>query len=172
MEIITFQCFAILKLCCVYYSQLITPKLSVTPKYLILHWLLTLHHVKKYSSRNEELLLRHTVTNNFAVARCFHAAYTPKCFKGPQLYKCVANLPEMPSHAILTTRKITLKKWWVIRSSYPKSMFWMITFLHRGFKATSKRGKKGLLMCVVHNADDSVWGLQRKTFALLSYIFP
>lgn len=55
---------------------------------------------KKYSSRNEELLLRHTKTNNVAVARCFHAAYAPKYFKGLQLYKFVANLPEIPSHAI------------------------------------------------------------------------
>lgn len=31
--------------------------------------------------------------------------------------------------------------------------------------------KKSLLMCAVHNADDWRSGLQRKTFALLSYVF-
>lgn len=31
---------------CINYSQLITPKLPVTVKYLILHHLLTLHHAK------------------------------------------------------------------------------------------------------------------------------
>lgn len=37
IDIIKFQCFAIKKLHCVNYSQLIASKLSVTAKYLILH---------------------------------------------------------------------------------------------------------------------------------------
>lgn len=73
--------------------------------------------------------------NNAAVARCFHAAYTPKYFKEPPLCKFDSNLPEttitcklnIQVHIHATVAKYqegNIEKWWVSYKQLPKINFY------------------------------------------------
>lgn len=54
-----------------------------------------------------------------------------------------------------------------LQAATQNQLLWTITILHGELKATSKRKKKSLLMCIVQSRSE----LHRKTFALLSYVF-